>query len=134
MFGKFRNDRQNYDRQNYDRPVYERPRKTADEINAELMEQRTVINGETAIKPYYYLRNGLLHIRYTVDRCVELSKEESTKVKVDLTACPSDKQDVLAKAWSFYTNCVGKTIINDGIKAGYDNMQKIARNYNGFKN
>ena len=29
---------------------------------------RTYINGELAIKPYFYYRNGLLHVRYLVDR------------------------------------------------------------------
>lgn len=80
-----------------------------------LYDIRTYINGETAIKPYYYLRNGLLHARYTVDRCVELSSTEVAKLKVDLTASPADKQGVLAKAWSFFTVTVGKTIIMDGI-------------------
>lgn len=80
-----------------------------------LFDMRTYINGETAIKPYYFLRNGVLHVRYTVDRCVKLSPTESARLKVDLTASPQDKQSVLAKAWNFFTVTVGKDIILDGI-------------------
>lgn len=76
-------------------------------------ELRMYVNGETAIKPYGYFRNGLLHIRYTVDRCIELSPSESAKLKVDM-AC-GDKQAVLLKAWNFFETCVQKPIILDGI-------------------
>lgn len=86
-----------------------------DFYNESLYDQRTYINGETAIKPYYYFRNGVLHVRYTVDRCVKLSSAESAKLKVDMTALPQDKQSVLAKAWNFYTVFVKKDIIHDGI-------------------
>lgn len=83
--------------------------------NESLFDMRTYINGETAIKPYYYLRNGMLHVRYTVDRCMKLSSTEVDKLKADMTASPADKQDILKKAWNFFTNAVGKDIIMDGI-------------------
>ena len=53
------------------------------------MEDRCIVNGDTAIKPYYYMRNGLLHVRFTVDRCVELSKAEENQIKaeLDLSRC-----------------------------------------------
>jgi len=85
-----------------------------DLYNSSLVDLRTYINGETAIKPYYYFRNGLLHVRYNVDRCVELSKAEQIKLKMELTTS-YDKQDVLAKTWNFLTEFVGKPIIIDGI-------------------
>lgn len=85
-----------------------------DMYNSSPVDLRTYINGETAIKPYYYFRNGLLHVRYNVDRCVELSSAEQTKLKLELTTS-YDKQDVLAKTWNFLTECVGKLIIMDGI-------------------
>ena len=78
-----------------------------------LVDMRFHTNGETAIKPYAYLRNGLLHVRYTVDRCMELSPTEVAKLKVDMAS--GDKQDVLLKAWNFFETCVGKPIIQDGI-------------------
>lgn len=80
-----------------------------------LVDLRTYINGDIAIKPYYYLRNGLLHVRYNVDRCVELSEAEENGLKIQLSANPSNKQAVLAKAWKFFTDCVEKSIIMDGI-------------------
>lgn len=92
-----------------------------------LYDQRTYINGEIAMKPYYYLRNGLLHVRYTVDRCVELSPAEETKIKVDLTSNPADKQSVLEKAWNFLTTCVEKDVIHDGIA-------ELEKRMKGFKN
>ena len=95
-------------------------------------EQKTYINGETAIKPYYYLRNGLLHVRYTVDRCMELSSVEATRVKMDLADRPYDKQGVLEKAWNFYSNTVGKPMIMDGVAE----LEKRMKEYkeNGYKN
>ena len=74
-----------------------------------------IINSETAIRPYWYLRNGLLHVRYNVDRCIQLSPNEVQKIKDDLTKNPAEKQSILEKAWSFFSDCVGKPIIMDGI-------------------
>lgn len=80
-----------------------------------LFDKRTYINGETAIKPYYYFRNGSLHVRYTVDRCMKLSSSEVAKLKDELTASPSYKQSILKKAWNFFSVTVGKEVIHDGI-------------------
>ena len=77
---------------------------------------RTEIAGETAIKPYYYIRNNLIHVRYNVDRAIELSNTESAKIKVDLTLDPAHKQEILAKAWNLFEIMVKKPIIKDGIK------------------
>lgn len=77
--------------------------------------ERTYINGETAIKPYYYVRNGLLHVRYTVDRCLELSENEERRLHAQMTDNPSDKQGVLAREWQFQSGMVGKAVIYDGI-------------------
>lgn len=69
---------------------------------------------EIAMKPYYYFRNGKLHIRYNVDRCIELTPSEVARLKVAL-ASTYDKQTILAKEWNFQTTCVKKPIIRDGI-------------------
>ena len=84
--------------------------------NNDFVDNRTYIEGELAIKPYYYFRNGYLHIRYYVDRVIKLSETESAKLKLEMTANPADKQSVLAKAWSFFEKTVGKPIIHDGLK------------------
>ena len=70
---------------------------------------------EIAVKPYYYFRNGMIHIRYNVDRCIELSPSESARLKVELTSSGRDKQEVLAEVWNLYTTRVGKSVIRDGI-------------------
>ena len=74
------------------------------------------VEGELAIKPYYYFRNGYLHIRYNVDRAIELSETESAELKLEMAVNPADKQSVLAEAWSFFEKTVGKPVIHDGLK------------------
>ena len=97
----------------------------------EMYDKRTYINGETAIKPYYYFRNGSLHVRYTVDRCMKLSSSEVAKLKDELTASPSYKQSILRKAWSFFSVTVGKEILHDGIAE----LEKQIKEFkNGHKN
>ena len=95
--------------------------------------KQTVIDRETAIKPYYYLRNGFLHVRYTVDRAVELSESEVQQIKNELGKKPYDKQGVLADSWNFLTKMACKTIIHDGIQNFVDRLKERAKN-NGFKN
>lgn len=88
---------------------------------------------EVAIKPYYYYRNGLLHIRYTVDRCIELSPSEQTRLKIELSST-FDKQTVLSKAWNFFTTCVHKDIIKDGIAEMERRIEHFAEVNNGRQN
>ena len=97
------------------------------------MKQKIEINGETAIKPYYYLRNGLLHARYTVDRCIELSLSEIERIKAKVTENPSSKQEIFLNEWNFQTECVGKPVIFDGI-AEIDRRIEGSKNEDGFKN
>ena len=97
------------------------------------MKQKIVINGETAIKPYYYLRNGILHVRYTVDRGIELSLPEEERLKAKVTENPSSKQEILFNEWNFQTKCVCKPIILDGISE-IDKRIKGSKDENGFKN
>lgn len=102
------------------------------------IEDRCIINGDTAIKPYYYMRNGLLHVRYTVDRCVELSKTEENQIKTELDGKPEQKQNILGKHWNLLTVMVQKPILTDGIKAGEDRMTELSKKYErknyGYKN
>lgn len=89
------------------------------------MLNNTIINGETAIKPYYYMRNGVLHARYTVDRAVELSESEEKEIKEKITLEPYNKQEIFSKLWNLLTVYVGKPIIFDGIKAGEEKMKEL---------
>ena len=70
---------------------------------------------ETAIKPFLFIKGNELHVRYTVDRCMKLSSNEVARLKDELTANPAYKQNILSRAWSFFTVTVGKPIIMDGI-------------------
>ena len=54
-------------------------------------------------------------IRYTVDRCVELSSTEVAKAKIDITLHSEEKQSILAKLWSRIYKQAGRPIIMDGI-------------------
>lgn len=102
-----------------------------DMYNSSPVDLRTKVkigeDEEIAMKPYYYYRNGKLHIRYGVDRCIELSSTESARLKVELTSSGRDKQEVLAEAWNLFTTRVGKTVIRDGI-AEIEKMMKGAEN------
>ena len=102
--------------------------------NASPMDLRTKVKigkeEEIAMKPYYYYRNGFLHIRYTVDRCVELSESEKARLKVAMSTS-FDKQEVLSKEWEFQTKCLEKEIIRDGIA---EMEKRIKGGHDGFKN
>ena len=87
---------------------------------------------ETGIKPVFFLKGKRLFVRYTVDRAVELSTAEESKLKVDMSMNPADKQSVLAKAWNFMTACVGKAIIMDGVAVADKKMEELRKN--GRKN
>lgn len=97
------------------------------------MTYKTYINNELAIKPYYYIRNGLLHVRYNVDRAIELSASEAAEIKTKLTENPALKQEILENMWNFFEKTVQKAIIQEGIKAGEDRTEKMTRIYLGGK-
>lgn len=98
------------------------------------MEDRCIINGDIAVKPYYYLRNGLLHVRHTVDRAVNLSKDEETRVKEELTEAPAQKQQILGREWNLQTVMNEKPVIMDGIKAAEERMCELSSRFGGRKN
>lgn len=83
---------------------------------------------ETGIKPVFFLKGKRLFVRYTVDRAVELSTAEESKLKVDMSMNPADKQSVLAKVWNFMTACVGKAIIMDGVAVADKKMEELRKN------
>jgi hypothetical protein len=80
------------------------------------MERRkglSIIAGERAIKPLYYIRNGVLHARYNVDRAIELTQEDETEIKALLSLPEADKQNILSAKWKGLQN--SSTVIMDGI-------------------
>lgn len=96
-----------------------------DFYNSSDTDLRTYINNEIAIKPYYYYRNSLLHVRYTVDRCFRLTPEESQKLKEKLSENPEYKQEVLEQTWEEFYASDEKDLILDGISE----MEKTIREY-----
>ena len=98
------------------------------------MEDRCIINGDIAVKPYYYLRNGLLHVRHTVDRAVDLSQDEVTRIKEELNKDPAQKQQILGREWNLQTVMNEKPVIMDGIKAAEERMSILSSRFGGRKN
>ena len=98
------------------------------------MEDRCIINGDIAVKPYYYLRNGLLHVRHTVDRAVNLSKDEVMRIKEELNKDPAQKQQILGREWNLQTVMNEKPVIMDGIKAAEERMSILSSRFGGRKN
>ena len=98
------------------------------------MEDRCIINGDIAIKPYYYLRNGFLHVRHTVDRAVNLSKDEEMRIKEELNEAPARKQQILGREWNLQTVMNEKPVIMDGIKAAEERIKILSSMFGGRKN
>lgn len=98
------------------------------------MEGRCIINGDITIKPYYYLRNGLLHVRHMVDRAVVLSKDEEMRVKEELNKAPAQKQQILGREWNLQTVMNEKPVIMDGIRAAEERMYELSSRFGGRKN
>lgn len=87
---------------------------------------------ETAIKPFFSIKGNKLCVRYTVDRCMKLSDTEVADLKNKMSADPANKQSTLEKAWSFFSNAVGKDVIMDGI-AELEKHIKESKS-NGYQN
>ena len=98
------------------------------------MEDRCIINGDIAVKPYYYLRNGLLHVRHTVHRAVDLSQDEVMRIKEELNKDPAQKQQILVIEWNLQTVMNEKPVIMDGIKAAEERMNVLSGRFGGRKN
>ena len=89
---------------------------------------------ETGIKPVFFLKGKRLFVRYTVDRAVELSTAEESKLKVDMSMNPAQKQQILGREWNLQTVMNEKPIIMDGIKAAEERMNVLSSRFGGRKN
>jgi hypothetical protein len=76
---------------------------------------RVVVDGNVAIKPYLYIRNKNLHVRFTCDKCVELTDAELSTLYKRLNEHPESKQDIFAEVWSVVAN-LNERPVKDGIK------------------
>ena len=96
-------------------------KKTKKDIyNESLYDQRTYINvnnNELDVmkeinrsgKVYYYLRNGLLHARYSVTRFIKMSDAELKELRERLSKS-NDKQQEMLSEWKFQTGNLEKEV------------------------
>lgn len=96
-------------------------KKTKKDIyNESLYDQRTYINvnnNELDVmkeidrggKVYYYLRNGLLHVRYSVTRFIKMSDAELKELRERLSKS-NDKQQEMLSEWKFQTGNLEKEV------------------------
>lgn len=76
------------------------------------------IDGVKVSKPYFYLRNGLLHVKGNFDKCIELSQAEVQNLKDRLNNASygaEEKQDVLYEFWQLCERELKKPVIQDGL-------------------
>lgn len=77
------------------------------------------IEGVKVSKPYFYVRNGLLHVKGNFDKCIELSQAEEQNLKDRLNNASygaEEKQDVLYEFWQLCEKELGKPVIQDGLR------------------
>ena len=60
-------------------------------------------------KVYYYLRNGLLHVRYSVTRFIKMSDAELKELRERLSKS-NDKQQEMLSEWKFQTGNLEKEV------------------------
>ena len=89
---------------------------------------------ETGIKPVFFLKGKRLFVRYTVDRAVDLSKDEEMRIKEELNKDPVQKQQILGREWNLQTVMNEKPVIMDGIKAAEERMNVLSSRFGGRKN
>lgn len=82
-------------------------------------------------KPYYYMRNGLLHCKYVVDKAVELSEDEVLNVKNEFAKAPFDKQEILERQWELQVKLNGKKIL-DGVEEVNRRIEESRKYYEGL--
>ena len=91
-----------------------------DEYNESLIDKRTYINVnnneldmkkelDRDSKAYYYLRNGVLHVRYRTVKFVELSETELSSLRERLGKT-NDRQKEMKAEWNFQTGNLGKEV------------------------
>lgn len=83
-------------------------------------------------KTYYYMRNGLLHRKYTVDEAVELSENEVLNIKNEFAKAPFNKQEILERQWELQVNLNGKKIL-DGVEEVNRRIEEARKYYGGIE-
>lgn len=94
-----------------------------------IKSKRIMVNGDVAIKPYLYVRNKMLHVRFTSDKCVALTESEESELYRRLTEHPEKKQEILAEFWSMTADMIERPVY-DGIQVA-DRIMDEKRQSNG---
>ena len=94
-----------------------------------IKSKRIMVNGDVAIKPYLYVRNKMLHVRFTSDKCVALTESEESELYRRLTEHPEKKQEIFAEFWSMITSMIERPVY-DGIQVA-DRIMDEKRQSNG---
>lgn len=94
-----------------------------------IKSKRLIVDGNVAIKPYLYVRNKMLHVRFTADKCIALTEAEEKELYKRLTERPEKKQEILAEYWSVTANMIERPLY-DGIKVA-DRLMDKKRQSNG---
>lgn len=90
---------------------------------------RVTVEGDVAIKPYFYIRNKFLHVRYTSDKCVQLTDAELSELYRRLTEHPENKQGIFEEVWSFVAHTAERPLY-DGVRIA-DKIVEDKRAENG---
>ena len=99
MFEK-KTKKQMYDESLFDKRTY------INVNNSELDVMKEINRGG---KVYYYLRNGHLHVRYSVTRFIKMSDTELKELRERLSKS-NDKQQEMLSEWKFQTSNLGKEV------------------------
>lgn len=76
------------------------------------------VEGVKVSKPYFYVRNSLLHVKGNFDKCIELSQTEVERLKALLNQASygsEEKQAILYSFWQFCEKELKKPVIQDGL-------------------
>lgn len=76
---------------------------------------RVIVDGNVAIKPYFYIRNKHLHVKFASDKCIELTESELNALYKKLTEHPEKKQDIFEETWSVVANLDNRPLL-DGVR------------------
>ena len=98
--GMFKTKKEMYNESLFDKRTY---------ININNIELDIMKEIDRGGKVYYYLRNGLLHVRYSVTRFIKMSDTELKELRERLSKS-NDKQQEMLSEWKFQTSNLGKEV------------------------
>ena len=83
---------------------------------------RVIVDGNVAIKPYFYVRGKHLHVKFSCDKCIELTDNELRALYQKLTDRPEKKQEIFEEMWSIVANLDNRPTL-DGVRVADRNAE-----------